>query len=564
MYICSIQDRHYKEWSYDPPCESLASPAQYKLFDGDVFNNNGDGTIEIIKSPLKSMQNIPGILLLENNRTYGRTTNKKRLYYKCRPNDSKIPSFLVPYDLSMGFHKNFKNKYITFYFHHWKEKHPCGRISQNLGDVYDLPSFNEYQLYCKSLHHSITASIAKTKEIVKIFPLEGLQKKILDNAQNYGEFQRKEESDEYIFTVDPRGCLDRDDALSISTKIKNDIIEHTVNVYIANVWVWLDLMNLWELIGTRVSTIYFPEMKRPMLPTSIGEELCSLDQNKMRFAFMMSFNVVEHPKKGVYIQYLDGMRPTVNQCTIKVSKNYCYEEPLLIDNSYYQALKKLTIKMDSKTKDSHDVVAFWMMQMNIYMAKHMKFHKMGIFRTVKSKTSTVVPDELPSFIKIWEQQISGSYELCDDNKSLNHDILGISQYVHFTSPIRRMVDLLNQMDWIFTYVKPTSLNPMVLEFYNSQVENIDNLNKDMKKIRRIQSDAHILHTVTNEPSILENTYNAKVITVGEKYTLYIEELQWITQTTLPFEKKKFENVLCKLFVFEKEEKMRKKIRIQVL
>jgi exoribonuclease R len=173
---------------------------------------------------------------------------------------------------------------------------------------------------------------------------------------------------------------------------------------------------------------------------------------------------------------------------------------------------------------------------------------------------------MPKFVRIWEQQVAGKYAVFQDTSlfDLKHEILGFPVYVHFTSPIRRMVDLLNQILWIQNRVKPEKLRQDVTIFYEKQASNIEELNRQMKSIRRIQADAHILHKVTNEPEILERVYDAIVLSTDEKTTLYIEKLEWLTQTYLSTPCKKYEIVKCKLYVFEKEEQMRKKIRVQII
>ena len=56
--------------------------------------------------------------------------------------------------------------------------------------------------------------------------------KIKYNCQDYTDSNKN-----YIFTIDPSDCKDFDDAVSIS--------ENTINVYIANVAVWIDYFKLW-------------------------------------------------------------------------------------------------------------------------------------------------------------------------------------------------------------------------------------------------------------------------------------------------------------------------------
>ena len=573
IYSCHIEDREYKSWKYHPENCELLNPLEYKLFDQDKISVKGSSVKKIVQSPVRMARDIPGILLLENNRTFGRTPNKKRLYYKCKPYDTKLPHFLIPYDIPIGFNKNFKNKYVTFSFEKWEDKHPLGILSQTLGDVFDFPSYCEYALYCKELHSSIIASIKKTKLCMGQKTIDEYQHTILNNPDTYGEFLRR--NNENIFTIDPTGCLDRDDAISISyASCTSGCREYKVSVYIANVWVWLELFHLWETTGNRVSTIYLPNMKRPMLPTSISEKLCSLDADgSNRFCFVMDFIVFENPVKND-IRIIGT--PTLNQCSIKVVENFDYEETKLLENRDYQLLKTMTQKLDSSVIDSHETVAYWMTQMNFHCARLMKHNKIGIFRTVQqnqsckptSTTTTEIPSGMPQFIRILEQQLCGSYKLFGENTNFAHDTLGFSEYIHFTSPIRRMVDLLNQIKWVIEIISPPLLSGAVSRFYDTQVTKIDELNSKMKKIRKIQSDCEILFKATFLENFTDTVYDG--IVVGESYsvnkcTIYIDALKWMTEINVNTASvKKFDRVKCKLFVFENEEQMKRKIRAQLI
>ena len=578
MHTCNIITRDYCSWSYTPADERLECPLLYKLFDGDVIcRNEEDGKITVLDSPMKKDKNIPGILLLENNRTYGRTENSKRLYYKCKPNNPKLPCFLVAYDISVGFNKYYKNKYVTFSYHHWTDKHPVGVLSQNMGDVYNLPSFNEYQLVCKQLQISNKPAVSLTSEALRLRAMSSYQTEIMDSPIRFGNMVNlADEKGLNIFSIDPAGCTDRDDALSIMSRTNGEITEHVVTVHIANVWVWIEMFGLSEHLGNRISTIYFPEMKRNMLPTAVGEELCSLDEGALRFAFSMDFTVIQHPKKGVYIQYLNSIRPNMYQSVIRVKKNYVYEHADLFGTQDYQSLKGLTQKLDKTVKNSHDVVAFWMIQMNHYTAKHMKSERFGIFRTVKNgQAADIDPDidneneKLPLVVRLWEQHLTGEYVVYSNNnkvQNLSHHALGFTEYVHITSPIRRMVDLLNQIAWVKHHMKVVKFSDALNDFYEKQLENIEDINAKMKKIRRIQSDAHILSAVVNDPNILNREFNAYILDKGvnPKKTVYIEELKWMTRCLIPETMSLNESFSCKLFVFNNEEQMTKKIRLQII
>jgi len=159
-YKVIIHDRKYTSWSYTPEegfenChkDEIEKITPMKHFSKDILlYDPSSNTIETFFSHIRSGTPLAGILVLEGNRTYGRS---KKLLYKVIPDDNHLPVFLVPYDPPIGFSKVFKNKYVVFKFEHWNEEHPHGSLLSTIGETNSLESFYEYQLYCKSLHVSI-------------------------------------------------------------------------------------------------------------------------------------------------------------------------------------------------------------------------------------------------------------------------------------------------------------------------------------------------------------------------------------------------------------------------
>ena len=97
-YKITIENREYTEFAlynvenYDLITDNI-DPVDNKLFNGDVFtfeNNN----INIEHSVVKSLDNIPGVLLL-NNTIMGRS--KDKFLYKCIPDDKRLPYFIIPF-----------------------------------------------------------------------------------------------------------------------------------------------------------------------------------------------------------------------------------------------------------------------------------------------------------------------------------------------------------------------------------------------------------------------------------------------------------------------------------
>lgn len=373
-----------------------------------------------------------------------------------------------------------RNKFVLFRFDHWtdQDKHPYGLLIETVGDVDDLQAYYEYQLFAKYIRRKVV----KLKiDFTANNSLDPSIQTILNNPERFGVFENRSHSLVPIFSIDPEGCTDRDDALSI-VKTENPHI-FQVSVYIANVWVWLEFFQLWHLWREMVaSTVYLPDKNRHMLPTALTETVCSLDKNKACLAIVMDFEVNTRDKTILPIK--------TTQTCIYVN-NYDYESKLLLwENQNYQLLLNVTRELDAKIGDSHDVVAYWMMQMNIHMAKDLYEKKIGIFRTAISSNpdseQEINPDPDIPFLRIWEQRISGEYVGYDPSKPFeqyDHCILDVPLYTHFTSPIRRMVDLVNQIVWVGKYDLEVN------------TEIIEKINRESKAIRKIQNECELLHSL---------------------------------------------------------------------
>ena len=91
-----------------------------------------------------------------------------------------------------------------------------------------------------------------------------------------------------IFSIDPEKSKDFDDAFSIE---KMDEKTTRISIYISNVSFWMDILDLWSSFNCRITTIYLPDRKRPMLPTVLSDALCSLTEKDIRFAFVLELYV---------------------------------------------------------------------------------------------------------------------------------------------------------------------------------------------------------------------------------------------------------------------------------
>jgi exoribonuclease R len=571
LYKIVVDDRSYSKWQiYDAPTLTPVTldldPCLMRLFSGDVFTYSDTALLTIVHSSVRTVDNIPAVLILADNKTYGRHPGNNKLLYKCVPDDSRMPPFLVPYELkNVGFSKVFVNLYVTIQFKEWTTKHPVGSLSQVIGQVDVLDCFYEYQLYCKSLNASIQRLNKDTTKAVK--ENDATNDAFIETiCANAGIESRV---DWHVFSIDPKGSLDFDDAFSIK---RLDNGNTHLSIYIANVTIWLDALNLWQSFSKRISTIYLPDKKRPMLPTILSDCLCSLQAKAKRVAFVLDLELD---------CFNDIISYKFSNCLVKVFKNFVYEEPDLLKNKHYTLLFDVVTGLCSKIKyiksirDSHDLVCYLMVLMNYTCAKEMLMKRVGIFRSAlikKDETSlglVKVPDEVGQFIKIWNST-AGQYIDISANSDVNisHDLLDLDAYIHITSPIRRLVDLLNiiKIQQTFSIHK---LSDGAIMFYDSWLKELDYINTTMRAIRKVQIDCNLLNLCFTNPAILEPLYDGYCFDKLERndglfqYIVFLPELKITSRITLRDNLDNYERRKYKLFIFTNEDKMKKKIRLQL-
>ena len=546
-------------------------PHEKSLFFNDVFTLSPDSTFELVHSSIRSSTDIPGLLVLNGNKTYGRAKNGK-LLYKCIPDDNRLQPFLIPYEMkTAGFSKVFVNLYVTFAFSSWDAKHPLGTLSQVIGAVNKLDNFYEYQLYCKSLNNSMNKFQKDASRALNHFQnndalIETIQSKMSGIEDRISE---------KVYTIDPQGSVDLDDGFSIC-EMADGVCK--MSIYIANVTIWIDVLNLWDSFSRRISTIYLPDKKRPMLPTVLSDNLCSLLEKQKRIAFVMD----------IFIQNEDIIDIRFSNCFVCVKKNFVYDEPNLLSNESYQMVLKYSnillnkYKYINSIRDSHDLVAYLMILMNYNCAKEMLKHGNGIFRSsvfVKKDTNTDtdaninnngMPEKVGNFIRCWKSSY-GQYINLENNLDANirHETLNIDAYIHITSPIRRLVDLLNIIRFQQNN-NMTQLSANASAFYDKWLNEIEYINTTMRSIRKVQTDCDLLTLCSLNPTILETEYDGYLFDNISRndglyqFIVYLPELNLTSRINLNADIPNYTCRKFKIYIFEDEDRLKKKIRLHLV
>lgn len=613
-----IDNRTYSVWNFHYATTMIVAdlpidPAAYKLFPGDKFvymphagTGSGTGTgatmaFQLVDSAVRRSDNISGVLILKGSKTYGRCVTAAgkpgKLLYKCVPDDRRIPIFLIPYEMKakdMGFSKNHTNRYVTFNFADWSDKHPVGRLATNIGPVDVLDNYYEYQLFCKNLSISNKQFISDTHNSLKRELLPNSDPPrihddiVRDICTAHPDIEDRTGPEWNVFSIDPAGSTDFDDAVSLRAAGEVSGIHGAkggalLSIYIANVTMWMSHLDLWTSFSKRVATIYLPDQKRPMLPSILSDCLCSLIEGRPRIALVLDLLVVDG-------QVLEANYRNAKIC---VTRNFRYEEPDLLAAPEYKELLATTRKMVThrayiKTlRDSHDVVAYTMILMNHRTAQTMLSHRVGVFRSVIATVTApppqagALPEDVEAFFRMWNSgsgqyvdlasmpvDVDGDGDGDDTHAGVRHDILGLDAYIHITSPIRRLVDLLNIIQLQKT-IGLVTLTEGAKTFYAEWINNMEYLNTAMRNIRKMQNDCELVAMVTNTPAILEREYRGYVFDRIDRagvwqYSVYIPDLKLVSKMNTCTMMENYCAATLHLHLFSDEDFVKRKVRVSML
>ena len=559
MYKFLCNDNKYESYQYVEtktfqPIDNLSiCPKKTKLFVNDVFDyNETNKKIILIHSNFKSNKMVPGILSLTT--THGKENNK--FLYLCKPDDKRIPFFLIPYTKPQKFDKSIQKIYILFEFKHWDYKHPYGIMKQNLGNINILVNYYEYILYCKTLNISIQTFTKEVKQKLQYKSNE----EIIDTISKKHNLEIRSKKDYYIFTLDSCKSNDYDDAISFCEK------DNKLSIYISNVALIMDELDLWNAFSNRISTIYLPDKKRTMLPSALIDMICSLKQKEYKLCYVLDI-------------YFDNNKEIISysfcSCKAYIRKNVYYES--ISDFKENKSFKKILELLN--LKHSKQIVTKLMIMFNHYVGRSLKNHidQKGIYKSLYQETSeNKLPENIPKhiydYICILKNK-SSYYSLYNPSlvyKSIIHNDIEI--YAQATSPIRRLVDLLNNIV-IINNLTSNKISSRAISFYDkwTSKENMENINISSRTIRKIQSKCFIYEQYEkNKEKNINPLYKGyvfdKMYKKGDnkyQYMVYIDILGLTTSVTLIDELTNYTCHMFSLYVFMSEENDKKKIKLQL-
>lgn len=302
------------------------------------------------------------------------------------------------------------------------------------------------------------------------------------------------------FTIDPDTAKDFDDALSLT---KDEEGNYHLGVHIADVSHYVQPDSALDKEALmRCNSTYFPNFCLPMLPGVLSENLCSLkaDVNRLTVSVLMRFDpsgtlldhrmtrsVIKSVKRFTYKEakkVLDGEKASPHKATLDLMVELCR----LLKRKRYErgsiefSLPELVVMVDEKGKPyqtdyitydiTHQMVEEFMLKANEMVAwdltqrgKNLTYRihdepaeeNLRDFSLLAAAFGFRVSDN-PSpqdLQKLFEEASKTPYAnylasnyirrmrlAAYSPENIGHYGLSLSHYCHFTSPIRRYVDLV--------------------------------------------------------------------------------------------------------------------------
>lgn len=329
---------------------------------------------------------------------------------------------------------------------------------------------------------------------------------------NFSDDTREDLTHLDVFSVDDISTLDIDDAISI-TKKQNG--EYLIGVHITDLSDTISKDSLiYKAALERATSVYLPENTYNMMPSEVSNDTLSLVKDKKRFSLSLlltvdnDFNITSSRfvrsivavKNRMTYEELDNILETTNDEKYLFLHSFASEcELKRIQNGAFSITRKdVYIKLDEKfnvtliENDSQtpaqNIVGELMVLYNFYFSDFASKNNIPIYfrgqeKAPKLDESICNMQEGPVKNYLMRSNMAPSSTLITPTP---HSGLGLSSYTQASSPLRRMMDLINQKQ-VTSFIKQKPLqytNNELLEILAKLDETLKTAGMIIKETKR--------------------------------------------------------------------------------
>ena len=249
---------------------------------------------------------------------------------------------------------------------------------------------------------------------------------------------------------------------------------------------------------------------------------------------------------------------------ITISKNYVYEaDELLSNTNYIQLLQTVQTTFNKNIQQSDELVETLMIFMGEKCAEQMDNGIYLLQRETPTTTTTTTTTTRQSQTQKYKSYNS-LYVLEKHEKP----------YMHITSPIRRIVDIVNMTQFIINIETersiPSSFSLEIQIYICNVKQNINQVNTTTKSIKKTQTQCRLYYLFKNQP--INKLYNGIIFDKREtktpdiySYSVYLTEYKFTTTIKTREYEENEENKEHRfhLYLFHDATTLKQKIKLQV-
>lgn len=457
---------------------------------GDLVSLDGSGNLVIDRRTRHT--GLVGTIEMASAVKYGFTSRGTPIYLFVPWNES-YPPFYVG-----SSHKSKENMLAIVDYESWDKQANCPRGSCRtiLGPCGDLTAEQ-----AALVAHASPNPWKKSLLPPTLFPRARTAEKTLLHAPT--------------FHVDPPGCKDIDDALTLVVQDDGQIAVH---IHIADVATLLaSNESLWRAkeIG---QTLYTDGRVQVGLFPPLVEESLSLMPGLSRPTLTLHF--LWDPATGT-------VGPAQwHHTEIIVKESYTYES--VVKSDHGSLLRPLCVALGGPdTADSHEWIAQTMLYYNRAAAAIIREARTGVLRCHSAPEQAVLDrisaiSTIPKFLAY----SSGTYRAANTTDSVEHWGLGSALYCHASSPIRRFADCINQASIMNTIFKYDLAIP---------THSVGDLNATEKAIKAYERDLFFVRRFLTLGTGIEPESGIIVDTAEKKVKVWIEAWRRIVHVRRPLD-----------------------------
>lgn len=414
-------------------------------------------------------KNLVGVLQLTSKYMYGMTGHGVPMYL-CEPYDKSYPAFRV----ACKEKDRSQNLIVVFQFETWElgNELPRGALVQVLGPV------EQHDVERAAIAwHSSPWSTPRPEKLREI------------------QYDRQPILTLGTFNIDPPGCKDIDDVITLEKDKEKDIWKLWITIADVTEIVQYDSKEYLAAQKIAATTYHEGYAVRPMFHKEISEDRCSLLPGQTRYGVSL---YVEWSGEG---KGFIG-EPKFENVLVQNQESYTYESIYKSKTVPLDILQAICSEIAGrKLTDSHEWVEYLMIFYNRHAAKVLDEMNFGLLR-IHDKPFQEKLDALQKIDPKLQFLAYQSAKYVATSEGGSHWGLQEELYCHATSPLRRFADFINQQ-----VIKDFVDGVLYKRDYDAMIELAYKLNRRQKEISSAERYYTFLKAVQEaEKAEVEGTF----------------------------------------------------------